>query len=116
MSISNLQTEEAVLKELGKRLARQRLDRRITQADLAQEAGVSKRTVERIEAGHSAQFSTIIRILRILDLLPTLDRLIPEPVPRPLDLLKHKGKMRQRASTGRRSDGADKPWSWDDEA
>mgnify|MGYP000461714881 CR=1 FL=1 len=51
-------------------------DSPLTQADLAHEAGVSKRTVERIEAGASAQMASLIRIFRVLDLMPALDRFI----------------------------------------
>ena len=58
----------------------------------------AKRTVERIEAGSSAQMSSVIRILRTLELLPRLDHLFPETEPRPMDLLKRKGKPRRRAS------------------
>lgn len=83
---------------------------------MAEQAGVAKRTVERIEAGASAQMSSMIRILRVLDLLPGLDRLIPEAGPRPMDLLKRKGKVRQRASSRRRSDRSEEPWSWDDDS
>ena len=114
MDISKLLTDDAILAEIGKRIARYRLDHQMTQADMAEQAGVSKRTVERIEAGASAQFSTIIRILRVLDLLQDLDHLIPEPGPRPMDLLKQQGKVRQRASSSRRPGRADKKWSWDD--
>lgn len=114
MNISKLLTDDAVMAEMGKRIARCRIDLQVTQADMAEQAGVSKRTVERIEAGSSAQFSTIIRILRVLDLLQGLDRLIPEPGPRPMDLLKLQGKVRQRASSTRRSERAPKKWSWDE--
>ncbi len=115
MDISKLMTDEAILAEIGDRLARYRIDQQVTQADLAEQAGVSKRTVERVEAGASVQFSTVIRILRILDLLQGLDRMISEPSPRPMDLLKQKGKVRQRASSGNRSDKSPKKWSWGDE-
>ena len=116
MNISKLLTDDAILAETGKRIARCRLDHQLTQADVAEQAGVSKRTVERIEAGASAQMSTIIRILRILDLLPGLDNLVPEPGPRPMELLKLKGKVRQRASSNQRSDRTGKKWSWGDDA
>ncbi len=112
MNISKLLTDDAILAETGKRIARCRLDHQLTQAEVAEQAGVSKRTVERVEAGASAQMSTIIRILRVLDLLPGLDHLIPEPGPRPMELLKLKGKVRQRASSKRRPSRANKKWSW----
>jgi len=115
MKISDLLTDDAILAELGNRIARCRLDRQLTQADVAERAGVAKRTLERIEAGASAQVSSLVRILRVLDLLPALDRMIPEAGPRPMDLLKRKGKLRQRASRKRRSDPSEKPWAWDDD-
>lgn len=113
MKISRILAEDAILAEIGARVARRRLDFQLTQADVAEQAGVAKRTVERIEAGASAQMSSIIRILRVLDLLPGLDRMIPEAGPRPMNLLKQKGKVRQRASGRRGSDRSNKPWSWD---
>jgi len=51
MKITKQATDEAILGELGGRLAKIRLDRNLTQAQLATQAGVSKRTVERLEAG-----------------------------------------------------------------
>lgn len=115
MDISKMLTDDAILAEIGSRIARYRIDSQMTQAELAEQAGVSKRTVERVEAGASSQFSTIIRILRILDLLQGLEHLVPEPAPRPLDLLKQKGKVRQRASSSKPPDKAPKKWSWGDE-
>lgn len=113
MKISRVLADDAILAEIGERVARCRLDFQLTQANVAEQAGVAKRTVERVEAGASAQISSIIRILRVLDLLPGLDRMIPEAGPRPMNLLKQKGKVRQRASKRRRSDPSNKPWSWD---
>jgi len=114
MLIAKSQSDEAVLSEVGARMARRRLDFRLTQADLAEQAGVSKRTVERIEAGASAQSSSMIRIFRVLDLIQTLDSMIPEPGPSPMDLLKLKGKVRQRASSKVSEHQPDSDWSWDD--
>jgi len=91
-------SDEAVLQELGRRLTRHRIDQQLTQSALAKEAGISKRTVERIEAGASAQVSSLVRVLRVLDLLPGLEALAPDPGIRPMDLLQRKGRYRVRAS------------------
>jgi transcriptional regulator with XRE-family HTH domain len=115
MTIDALMSDDAVLRAIGKRLARRRLELELTQAQLAEQAGVGKRTVERIEAGESTQTATLIRIVRILGLLDNLAAFIPEPGPRPLDLLKLKGKERRRASSRKQQDKTDEPWSWGDE-
>ncbi len=114
MKIEGLLTDEAILLELGGRLAQRRLELRLTQEMLAEQAGVSKRTVERIEAGATTQMSTLIRVLRVLELLDRLETLVPEAGPRPMDLVRLKGKARKRASGKRKS--LDKgPWQWGDE-
>ncbi len=107
-------SDAAILTELGERLARQRIDRGLTQAQLAEQAGVSKRTVERIEAGAATQLANLVRLLRVLDLLDNLGQLVPASEPGPMELLQHSGKERKRASATRVSE-PDKPWSWDDD-
>lgn len=107
------QAETAVLEELGQRLSQARLDRNLTQEALAEAAGVSKRTVERLEGGQSVQMSNLTRVLRALDLLRNLDQLVPPAGPRPIQQLKHQGKTRRRASTS--GDEESGTWSWDDD-
>jgi transcriptional regulator with XRE-family HTH domain len=114
MKIEGLLTDDAILAELGGRLAQRRLELQLTQEMLAEEAGVSKRTVERIEAGATTQTSTLIRVLRVLDLLDRLETLAPEAGPRPMDLIRLKGKARKRAS-GKRKPKEKGPWRWGDE-
>ncbi len=114
MKIEGFLTDEAILAELGGRLAQRRLELQLTQEMLAEQAGVSKRTVERIEAGATAQMSTLVRLLRALALLDRLETLAPEAGPRPMDLIRLKGKARKRASSRRKS-ADEKPWQWGDE-
>lgn len=116
MEISKNLGDEAVLEALGERLARRRLDLQMTQAAAAEQAGVSKRTVERLEAGASVQLSSLVRVLRALDLVEGLDRLAPPAGPRPMDLLQLKGKARQRApASGADETPSDSKWTWEDE-
>lgn len=116
MDITNLSSDMAILEEIGHRLARIRLQNNMTQAALATEAGISKPTMERIESGRDAQVTSLIRVLRALDLLYVLGNTIPETSPSPMELLKAKGRERKRASstTTQKTNGAT-PWSWGDE-
>jgi len=114
MKITNLLTEDAVLTELGARITHRRVELQLTQAAVADQAGIAKRTLERMEAGGTSQLSTLVRVLRVLDAVSGLDDLIPEAGPSPMALLKQKGKARQRASGKRAAQATVKPWQWDE--
>ena len=114
MKITGLLTDDVVLAELGARIVGRRVELQLTQAAVAEQAGIAKRTLERMEAGQTSQLGTWVRVLRVLDAASGLDNLIPESGPRPMDLLKQKGKVRQRASSKRAAKVADKPWRWDE--
>jgi putative transcriptional regulator len=110
--------DAAILQELGARLGRRRIDANLTQAQLAQEAGVSKRTLERMEAGRSTDFVMLVRVLRALKLMDGLESLIPDLPPSPIALLKHQGRERQRVGRprGKAASAAARkprsPWNW----
>lgn len=116
MKISRDLSDRAILRELGGRLARHRLNRNLAQAALAAQAGVSTPTVQRIEQGKSAQASNLIRILRALRLLNHLDTLVPEPPVSPIQQAKLRGKVRQRASSPSSGIRESSPeWRWEDD-
>jgi transcriptional regulator with XRE-family HTH domain len=115
MKITKQATDDAILGELGGRLAKIRLDRNLTQAQLATQAGVSKRTVERLEAGTvGTQLSGFIRVCRVLDVIERFDLLVPEPVPSPVEQLRRAGRKRQRASAVKPAKPSAKKWQWGD--
>jgi len=115
MTITHLMTDEALLLELGQRLARMRLSQGLTQEQLADAAGVSKRTVQRLEDGTPAQLANLIRYLRALGRLEARDALLPSDSPNPIDLLERRGQPRQRARPGVAASAPAKPWTWGDE-
>jgi transcriptional regulator with XRE-family HTH domain len=103
MKISRELSDEAILREIGSRLATARLAQNRTQAALSDEAGLSKRTVERLESGEvAARLSGLVRVCRALDLVDRLDALVPSPTVILVDELKLAGPPRKRAS-GRRT-------------
>ncbi len=113
MKINNLLTDESFLRELGERLTGARLEANMTQATLAEQAGVAKRTVERLESGEVAtQLSGFLRVCRALGLAERFDMLIPEPTMSPIAQLKLQGRKRQRASGRKASTGKPKKWTW----
>jgi transcriptional regulator with XRE-family HTH domain len=103
-------TDEALLKRIGERLARLRLSRNLTQQQLAEQAGLGLRTLQRLELGAAAtQLSGFTRVCRVLGLLEQLETLVPEEVASPMAQLKRQVRKRQRA-TGKKV--AVKPENW----
>ena len=108
---------DATLADLGGRLARIRLDRNLTQKDVADQAGVAKRTVERLESGAAAtHLSGFIQVCRVLGLLDRLDLLVPDALPSPLAQVKLRGRQRRRASSAKPPARLSKTWTWGDES
>jgi transcriptional regulator with XRE-family HTH domain len=117
MKIESTVTDEGILRALGKRLTGARLERNLTQAALAEQAGVSKRTVERLESGEVAtQLSGFVRVCRVLGLVERFDALVPEATPSPIAQLKLQGRNRKRASGKKPVVSTPKNWTWSEPA
>jgi transcriptional regulator with XRE-family HTH domain len=106
MKFTNLLSNDAVTQEMGRRIATARLERQMTQAQVAEAAGVSKRTIERLEDGQPTQVANLIRCLRVLDKLEGLERLLPEASINPMEHLKGRTTQRQRARPPKADDAA----------
>ena len=91
----------AILETLGGRAKQERLNQNLPQATLAEKAGVSVTVVKRLEGGKGCSLANFVKILRVLDKLETLDMLLPESGPSPIELARLSGKVRKEAG-GRR--------------
>lgn len=112
-----LLTNDSILQTLGERVEQLRIRKNLTQAQLAREAGIGKRTLERLENGKTTQLSTFISVLRPLGLLDELLNIVPDPAISPMAQLLKEKSPRYRAS-GKRSKtnnkGTGSDWTWDD--
>lgn len=116
MQISTHTPDDAVLQELGARLRAARLSRNLSQAQLAEEAGIGRVTLQRLEEGKgSASLSSLIRVLRALDLSEGWNQLVPPPRPSPLAELEDRGRPRRRAGSSRKQSRRGEGWRWGDE-
>jgi len=97
---------------LGQRVERLRLSRNITQADLAEQAGIGIRTLRRLEAGEGGTLDTFFRVLSALKLDGNMELLIPDPTIRPVERVQMKGSERKRASSSRKQGISKQPWRW----
>ena len=98
---------------LCKRLESIRLSRNITQAQLAEEAGVSPRTIGRLEKGQGVSMDTFIRIMMALSIQQNLEALLPDPSVRPIERIGMGAAERKRARPTK-SIGELPTWSWGD--
>lgn len=118
MHITNELTDEAAIGEIGSRIAQARLNRNLSQATLAERAGVTPLTVHKIESGAPGQTRNLIRVLRALGMLSSLDVGIPEQVASPIEQSDLGGRRRQRARAREQAASSagpkSQPWVWGD--
>ena len=96
-------TNDEVVVEVGRRIAALRLSFNWSQQELASRAGVSKRSVERLEQGSgNPNLNVFIAICAALHRTPTLEELLPAVTLTPQQIFA-KEKLRVRA--GRRKTG-----------
>ena len=81
-------TDKEVLQEAGKRLSQLRIGHNLTQAELAEHAGVSKRSIERLESGSGGvRLEMFVSVCLALGLVGRSELLLPEYHPVPQDIL-----------------------------
>ena len=119
MHFDETTTNAGVLAELGRRLERHRLERNLTQAEMALQAGIGQATVQRAERGDSVQMTSMIKMLRTLGLLGALDLALPESIDLPIAQLEREQRKIRRRGRGRRgsasadsTEAAQEPWRW----
>jgi putative transcriptional regulator len=100
--------DPAIVKDICHSLKQMRLSKNLTQAELAEMAGLNRVTISRMEAGRAATLLTLVQVLRALDKLDILDIFTEESEASPLQLLKLQAKKRQRASKTRKKNVDDR--------
>lgn len=96
-------SDPAIVTEIGRFIRRMRLNRNLTQQQLAAMSGVNRVTISRLEGGQVSTLLTVVQILRALDKLDILNVFHEEAETSPLQLLALKKRQRQRASGSRLS-------------
>lgn len=86
-----------VIEELGRRLKVARLNKNISQQEVADKVGVARRTIVEAEKGN-ARLDTFVAIMQVLGVADQLNLFLPEQEYSPLQIAKLKGKQRQRGT------------------
>jgi hypothetical protein len=90
--------DTAILKVVGIRAKKERLNQNRTQEDLAKEARVGLNVIKNLESGQGCTLGSFIRILRSIGKLEHLDLFLPEPGISPVQLAKLGGHERREAA------------------
>lgn len=106
-------SDAAVIAKLGGRAREERLRRNLTQATVAERAGIGTATLSRFESGNDVSLGTLIAVLRTLGALDGLDAILPAPALSPLTAGTASGEGRQRSRP--KADPSPKDWVWGDD-
>lgn len=98
----------AIAETLGERLKQARLNADMTQVEVAERAGVSRKAVLTAEKG-KVQLETLVAIMQALQLTEQLNNFLPVQDISPIQLAKLQGRKRRRASGQRSSNEQDSP-------
>lgn len=95
-------TDTAILSQIGKKIKAVRLKQNITQQNLSEVANVSLSSIKKMEKGEIRSFDSLLRLLRTLGKLDTLQQLVEEEQISPNDyynlVQSSKKNMRKRAA------------------
>ncbi|MBU3071208.1 helix-turn-helix transcriptional regulator [Aestuariicella sp. G3-2] len=89
-------TDEAIAAEIGARIEQMRLEKNLTQQQVADAVGLSRVSYGKLVRGQG-KFTNVIAVLRALDALELVEHFVPEVGFSPMELLRLKGRQRQRA-------------------
>lgn len=89
-------TDATILQKIGSNIRSNRIDRQITQEQLALYADVAVSSIRNIEQGKNIALTTLVSILRALQMLEYLYPLIREKEQSPILLATQIGKQKQK--------------------
>jgi transcriptional regulator with XRE-family HTH domain len=90
-----------IIRMVGDFIRQTRINRNMTQEDLAQAAGVNRSTIHYMERGEKGNIETLVRLLRALDQLELFEQFLPVTNISPIAFIKQQVKAPVRASKKR---------------
>lgn len=114
--ISNifLYSDKSILQEIGKFIQSKRIEKRLTQDELAEKTTMSRSTISLIERGEGSTLANLIKLLRILDALYVLQefKVIPKISPMQLAMEAQAEYKRVRKRKGEQPSSSDEDFEW----
>lgn len=103
-------SDKSIIETIGNYIKYQRLNQIKTQANIAEDAGVNRWTISQIEKGEAISLTSLIQILRALDLLHVFDLFKIESQISPIELAKLEKQQRQRARNSNSNTQSKSEW------
>lgn len=104
-------SDKALSETIGKFIKHHRTKQQLTQQELADKASISRSTLSLLERGETVTLSTLLQVLRVLDLLHIMDAFTVEKTISPIALAKAEQVERQRVrSKGKSKDKNESEW------
>ena len=91
-------SDTMAVKTLCQSLKQLRLNKNISQEELAKRSGVSRITISRMESSKAINLLTYVQLLRALENLELLNNLVIEPEISPILLMEQMTKYRKKAT------------------
>ncbi|MCR5597054.1 MAG: helix-turn-helix domain-containing protein [Lachnospiraceae bacterium] len=110
--MNNKKNYQQYIKELGQKIKTYRIMKEMSQQDLEDKSGVSKRSISRLEQGESVQLENLFKILLALDLGENIDLLVPDQTKRPSFYLEKSDNKNRRV----RKKSVKNGFKWGDES
>ena len=103
-------SDNALIGIIGAFVKFHRLNQNKTQKEVSDAAGISRSTLSLLERGEIVLLSTVIQVLRVLDLLYIMNVFKIQEQKSPIELAKLEQQKRQRASNKKTSDKPESDW------
>lgn len=103
-------SDDSIIQSIGDFVKHHRLEQNITQAELANRAGINRSTLSDLESGRRCQLITLIQVLRILNKLEVFEAFEVQQQISPMLLAELEMKKRQKASARTHSPQKKSDW------
>ena len=105
-------SDQSLIESIGKFLKHHRLNQNRSQVEIAKAAGISRSTLSLLERGENVSLSSLIHVLRVLDLLHIMENFKVSDQISPLEYAKLQKNKKQRASKKSTQDGSGEKLEW----
>lgn len=110
-NVKKQKTCREYMKELGQKIKTYRIMSEMSQQELEDRSGVSKRSISRLEQGETVQVDNLFKILLALGLGDHIELLVPDQTKRPSYYLRREEEIPKRV----RRKAEKKDFKWGDE-